>query len=159
MDNHDIFFIVSLGICAIIVLAVWVHNLVIDIRNKMAVKQARKFFAENPRFCTYKTAFLLFDEKSIFYFTQCDKTKKTIDDLIKNRVYVSSDKLLEYDKNIEELRKLLEIYSEDEKRNIKKEKEVRQQMFDYLKEKFPKLSSDKVEEKMWFHVNIKKEGE
>lgn len=159
MDHHDIFFIVSLGICAIIVLAVWVHNLIIDIRNKVVVKQARNFFTENPRFCTYKTAYLLFSEKSIFYFTQCDKTKKTIDDLIKNRVYVSSDKLLEYDKNIEELRKLLEIYSEDENRNIKKEEEVRQQMFDYLKEKFPKLSSDKVEEKMWLYVNIKKEGE
>ena len=159
MDNHDIFFIVSLGICVIIVLAVWVHNLVIDIRNKVTVKQVRKFFTENPKFCTYKTAYLVFDEKSVFYWRQCEKTKAAIDDLIKNRVYISSEKLLEYNKNIEELRKLLEIYSEDKERNIKREEEVRQQMFDYLKEKFPKLSSDKVEEKMWFYVNTKKEGE
>lgn len=159
MDTKNIFLIVWLGFCAIIILAALVSNLVIDIHNKMITKQARKFFTENPRFCTYKTVFLLFSEKSIFYFTQCGKTKKTIDDLIKNRVYVSSDKLLEYDKNIEELRKLLEIYSEDKERNTKKKEEVRQQMFDYLKEKFPKLSSDKVEEKMWLYVNIKKEGE
>ena len=122
MDHHDIFFIIVLGICVIMVLAACVHNLVIDIHNKAVVKQARKFFTENPRFCTYKTAFLLFDEKSVFYWRQCDETKKTIDDLIKNRVYVSSDKLLEYDEDIEKLRKLLENYSEDKKYNIKRQK-------------------------------------
>lgn len=159
MDAKDIFFIILLGICAIILLAVWVNNLVIDIRNKIIIKQARKFFTENPRFCTYKTMYLLFNEKTSFYLTHFHKTKATIKDLVENRIYVASDRLSEYDKKIENLRQLLKIYSEDRKRNSKKRDEVLTQMLDYLKEKFPKLSSDKVEEKMWVYINIKNKGE
>ena len=159
MNYDDIVIIVFLGIGAIATLAALVSNLVIDIHNKIIIKQARKFFTENPRFCTYKTIYLLFSERTTFYLIEYNKTKTAIDDLIKNRIYISSEKLLEYDENIEKLRKLLEIYSKDIEDNKKGEEEHINKMLDYLRVKFPKLLSNKVEEKMWLYVNIKKEGE
>ena len=159
MDYNDIFLIASLGVCAIIILAICVHNLVIGIRNKMRVKQARKFLTENPKFHTYKTMYLLFDEKVSFYMIHFHKTKATIDVLIKDRIYIASEGLPEYDKEIENLRQLLKIYSEDKKRNSQKRGEALVQMLDYLKEKFPKLSSDKVEAKMCTYIDIKDKGE